>query len=141
MLGFFLSEIWPFEVQSFNCAMDATSRVELQQHTQALGALCRICGRILTSQRVTYPCSSHADTLRAVFKIVVTKYEPNIHPNNCYRALQQHKQNEEDMKDYNCSITLVHWKGHDLNCATCTMYQDKRKGGRPPKTVGGLRGM
>ena len=37
------------------------------------------------------------------------------------------------MKDYNCSITLVHWKGHDLNCATCTMYQDKRKGGRPPK--------
>jgi len=111
---------------------------EVELHSSALAALCRVCGKRLDNQRVSYFCSSHAEGLRRAFGLTTAGDSHEIHPqkfcNGCYRALTQYMKVEEEGRDYNSAISVVEWREHtDHECQTCQLYTRSKVGGRPPK--------
>jgi len=46
------------------------SLFKVELHSPALAALCRVCGKRLDNQRVSYFCSSHAEGLTRAFRII-----------------------------------------------------------------------
>ena len=96
---FFLFELFKFvaDPPSLNLG-DSMAEVEL--HSSALAALCRVCGKRLDNQRVSYFCSSHAVGLTRAFGVTTAGDSHEIHPqkfcNGCYRALMQYIKVEEE---------------------------------------------
>ncbi len=109
-------------------------------HSCALQGLCRVCGRLLTTQKVTYPCKDHTETLKHTFSIEVGSDNPNIHPpklcSNCSHSTLTHEKQACGGKEYKHAIDVVKWKEHsyDGNCQTCERYTKSRQGGRPRKS-------
>ena len=133
---FFIFELFKFvaDPPSLNLG-DSMAEVEL--HSSALAALCRVCGKRLDNQRVSYFCSSHAVGLTRAFGVTTAGDSHEIHPqkfcNGCYRALMQYIKVEEEGRDYNSAIS-VEWRKHtDHECQTCQLYTRSKVGGRPPK--------
>ncbi len=106
-------------------------------HLSALESLCRICGTLIASHKVTHSCAKYPDQLALVFGVNVASDSPNIHParfcHNCYRAIGRNESRQKEGKSLRSSIEVVEWQQHTSNCSTCSLYATKRKGGRPRK--------
>ncbi len=109
------------------------------EHLACLEKLCRVCGTILT-QRVTYQCERFCTRLWAALKVNTDKDDPEVHPpkmcNNCYRQMTRTEQKSTEGKGekHLTSLKIVHWERHsNKDCATCDMYGQKSRGGRPKK--------
>ncbi len=119
------------------CLMSSSSGgVEL--HSSALDGLCRVCGRLLSTQRATYPCKDLGNNLEHTFTINTSDDNPEIHPPkvcyNCYRSTVRHLEYDQNGREYNHAIEVVQWKQHGHDCQTCSLYTKSRQGGRPRKS-------
>ena len=105
-----------------------------QQHIQALGSLCRVCGGPANQNR---PCKDHTEALISVFNVYTTTDSPQIHPKNfckrCYAVLQRFNKAEEGGRLFIHSVRPVEWCSHSNECTVCQRITKKFKGGRPPK--------
>lgn len=111
----------------------------MEQHIDCLKKLCRVCGDILTTQRVTYKCQQKRDLLLAV-NINISEDNTEIHPptfcNRCYSTLKHIKDN----RVHASRLKIIQWTNHSSHteaCETCTRYNEKCKGGRKSKTKKG----
>ena len=76
------------------------SMAEVELHSPAPAALCRVCGKRLDNQRVSYFCSIHAEGLTRAFRLITAGDSHEIQPqkfcNSCYRALTLYFKVEEE---------------------------------------------
>ena len=95
-------------------------------HSTALENLCRICGKLLISHRVTHCCTDYPNQLVVTFGVTITSDNPKIHPptlcNNCYLAMRESENRQKKGKSYTCSIHVTEWREHTItNCCTCSL--------------------
>ncbi len=106
-------------------------------HLKALESLCRICGTLLASHKVTHSCAKYPAHLALAFCINVASDTHNIHParmcNNCYRTMSRHESRQKTGTSYASSTEVVEWQQHETTCSTCSLYINKKKGDRPRK--------
>ena len=107
-----------------------------EEHSEALGALCRVCAKPVNRYRDRYLCCEYTEILKEVFLIEVSNDDDVIHPvqfcHCCYMTIQ---------RAVVAQCTFIHtvsvyrqWDQHkDSECSTCDHMQEIKKGGRPKK--------
>ena len=65
----------------------------MDDHSNCVMKLCRVCAETISKQRVTHDCKEKADILAKYMNIDVHTDDPAIHPprfcNKCYCTLSQ----------------------------------------------------
>ena len=109
----------------------------MDDHSNCVMKLCRVCAEIISKQRVTHDCKEKADILAKYMNIDVHSDDPAIHPprfcNKCYCTLKRVEQHGTKT-----ALMAIHWTGHSAgNCETCGRYSKGSKGGRKRKAQKG----
>ena len=111
----------------------------MSDHSDCLKKLCRVCGEVISNQRVTYDCKEKTENLTTININAVTD-NPTIHPrrfcNKCYRTTKNIQ-----IHGTKTSLKIIQWTKHsdDGNCETCNSYNQRSKGGRKTKARKGGR--
>ncbi len=107
-------------------------------HFSALAGLCRVCGKLLTTQKLTYDCKDHSNDLCHTFGINISNDKAEIHPPkvcyDCYRSMKRHLKLDQKGREYNHATQVMQWQEHSDECQTCELFTKSRRGGRPKKS-------
>ena len=103
----------------------------MEAHIECLRKLCRVCGELISNQRVPYSCQDKATLLLAV-NIHPERDDPIVHPpkfcNKCYCAI---KRMDEGV---HASLKIFQWTQHnEKQCTTCMKCEQGARGGRKAK--------
>ncbi len=108
--------------------------LRMEHHLHCLEEQCRVCGGLLSGQRVSYECDKYS---LKMLKVDTSNDDNDIHPkkfcHKCYCCLKRVEQNTGT----EINIQLAEWATHTNNCDTCQRQHKKFKGGRPPKAKRG----
>ena len=97
----------------------------MDSHLSSIDKLCRVCGSITTSQRVTCECSANSDDIDNPTKLLkylndVSQDDPTIHPRKfCHKCYCVMKRAETDGVKTSQVQTLQWTKHLATNCDTC----------------------
>jgi len=114
----------------------------MEEHRNALGHLCRICGERLklikrhrkSREQPPKDVRKYKADILVAFKVDVSNDQTDINPllmcTNCYKVCMKKKRNT----DYFHYTTPVQWNAHKRNnpqdCETCTRYRSSCFGGK-----------
>ena len=107
-------------------------------HQNELQKFCRVCGKLVSRNRVIFSCEQHKDIISKAFGVLVCEDKPEIHPtslcHSCYNVLMRWKKATESGRQYQPSVEVFSWKAHSQDqCTICQHFNSTSIGGRPKK--------
>ena len=108
-------------------------------HQMELLKFCRVCGKRLSRNRVSFRCQNHADKLATTFGLQISDDSTAVHPplmcHPCYSVLQRSKKAADSGRQFHHSVDLFDWTPHSPSqCVVCEHFERVSSGGRPKKT-------
>ena len=96
-------------------------------HQNELQKYCRVCGKLVSRNRVIFSCEQHKDIIWSLGLWGQTR-------NPSYNVLMRWKKATESGRQYQPSVEVFSWKAHSQDqCTICQHFNSTSIGGRPKK--------
>ena len=108
-----------------------------EYHQNEFIKFCRVCGKRISRNRVSFSCRQHADNIAQTFGVFCRDDCPDIHPpficHGRFSVTLRSKAAAEEDKQYHHSVETFSWISHTPDECTICEHFEKVSTGRQPK--------